>query len=60
MFSIFISLAILLAQVSNKFYITFTVRPEAVKYGLKLRKVVPATEEEARWMLQRMDAAKSS
>lgn len=44
-------------QVSNTFYFTFTTRPEAMKDGLKkIRNVVPATEEEARRVLQRMDA----
>ena len=45
-------------QVSNTFYFTFTVRPEAkaTKNGFRLRNVVPATEEEARRVLERMDA----
>ncbi|KAK9993143.1 hypothetical protein SO802_022846 [Lithocarpus litseifolius] len=44
--------------VSNTFYFTFTVRPEAkaTKNGFRLRNVVPATEEEARRVLERMDA----
>ncbi|XP_028752679.1 acyl-coenzyme A thioesterase 9, mitochondrial-like [Neltuma alba] len=46
------------SEVSNTFYFTFTVRPEAkaTKDGFKLRNVVPATEEEARLILERMDA----
>ncbi|XP_050203958.1 acyl-coenzyme A thioesterase 2, chloroplastic-like [Mercurialis annua] len=44
------------SEVSNKFYFTFTVRPEAVKDGLRIRNVVPATEEEGRRVLERMDA----
>ncbi|OMO59185.1 Thioesterase superfamily [Corchorus olitorius] len=46
------------AEVSNTFYFTFTVRPEAkaTKNGFKIRNVVPATEEEARHILERMDA----
>ncbi|KAM6602486.1 hypothetical protein CsatA_022095 [Cannabis sativa] len=44
------------SEVSNKFYFTFAVRPEAVKDGLLVRNVVPATEEEARRVLERMDA----
>ncbi|XP_054783804.1 acyl-coenzyme A thioesterase 2, chloroplastic-like [Prosopis cineraria] len=46
------------SEVSNTFYFTFTVRPEAkaTKNGFKLRNVVPATEEEARLILERMDA----
>ncbi|KAJ4823662.1 hypothetical protein Tsubulata_019757 [Turnera subulata] len=44
------------SEVSNKFYFTFTVRPEAIKDGLRIRNVVPATEEEARRVLERMDA----
>lgn len=47
-----------LEQVSNKFYFTFTVRPEVkvMNNGFRIRKVVPATEEEARTILERMDA----
>uniref|UniRef100_A0A2P2IV29 Acyl-CoA thioesterase n=1 Tax=Rhizophora mucronata TaxID=61149 RepID=A0A2P2IV29_RHIMU len=46
------------SEVSNTFYFTFTVRPEAkaTNYGWTIRKVVPATEEEARRILERMDA----
>lgn len=46
------------SEVSNKFYFTFTVRPEAKvsNNGFKIRKVVPATEEEAWRILERMDA----
>lgn len=45
-------------QVSNTFYFTFSVRPEAkaMKDGFRIRNVVPATEEEARRILERMDA----
>ncbi|XP_065619875.1 acyl-coenzyme A thioesterase 2, chloroplastic [Quercus suber] len=44
--------------VSNTFYFTFTVRPgaKATKNRFRLRNVVPATEEEARRVLERMDA----
>lgn len=49
-------LVIVALQVSNKFYFTFTVRPEAMSDGLRIRKVVPATEEEAQRVLERMDA----
>lgn len=47
-----------LEQVSNKFYFTFTVCQEAKAKanGFRIRKVVPATEEEARTILERMDA----
>jgi acyl-coenzyme A thioesterase 9 len=47
-----------LKQVSNTFYFTFTVRPEAkaTKNGFRIRNVVPATEEEARRILERKDA----
>lgn len=47
-------------QVSNTFYFTFTVRPEAKARGngFRLRNVVPATEEEARRIIERMDAEK--
>ena len=44
---------------SNKFYFTFTVDEEAVKNGLKIRSVLPATEEEARRVIDRMDAEHS-
>lgn len=44
------------SEVSNKFYFTFTVQPEAMKDGLRIRNVVPATEEEAKRVLERMDA----
>ncbi|CAH9074603.1 unnamed protein product [Cuscuta europaea] len=46
------------SEVSNKFYFTFTVRPEAKARNnqFMVRKVVPATEEEARTILERMDA----
>ncbi|KAA8550509.1 hypothetical protein F0562_002193 [Nyssa sinensis] len=46
------------SEVSNMFYFTFTVNPEekAVKNGRGIRKVVPATEEEARHILERIDA----
>ncbi|KAL3506902.1 hypothetical protein ACH5RR_032284 [Cinchona calisaya] len=46
------------SEVSNKFYFTYTVRPDAIKNGLKIRNVVPATEEEARRVIERMDAEK--
>ncbi|RXH97917.1 hypothetical protein DVH24_010242 [Malus domestica] len=46
------------SEVSNTFYFTFTVRPEAkaTKDGFRLLNVVPATEEEARHIVERMDA----
>ncbi|XP_059626307.1 acyl-coenzyme A thioesterase 2, chloroplastic [Cornus florida] len=46
------------SETSNMFYFTFTVCPEAkaVENGYRIRKVVPATEEEARRILERMDA----
>ncbi|GJU49544.1 acyl-coenzyme A thioesterase 9, mitochondrial [Tanacetum coccineum] len=46
------------SEVSNTFYFTFTVRPEAKanNNGFRIRKVVPATEEEARRILERIDA----
>ncbi|KAJ4843236.1 hypothetical protein Tsubulata_008746 [Turnera subulata] len=48
------------SEVSNTFYFTFTVRPEAkaTTNGSRIRKVVPATEEEARLILERMDSKK--
>ncbi|XP_078152910.1 acyl-coenzyme A thioesterase 2, chloroplastic-like [Carex rostrata] len=46
------------SEVSNTFYFTFTVNQDALKNGLKIRNVVPATEEEARRILERMDAEK--
>ncbi|CAN0824379.1 Acyl-coenzyme A thioesterase 2, chloroplastic [Linum grandiflorum] len=46
------------SEVTNTFYFTFTVRPEAKasKNGSTLRNVVPTTEEEARLILERKDA----
>jgi acyl-coenzyme A thioesterase 9 len=46
------------SEVTNTFYFTFTVRPEAkaTSNGVKIRNVVPATEEEARCILDRKDA----
>ncbi|KAJ6390089.1 hypothetical protein OIU77_024330 [Salix suchowensis] len=46
------------SEVSNTFYFTFTVPREAkaMNNGFRIRKVVPATEEEARCVLKRMDA----
>ncbi|KAL9243086.1 hypothetical protein vseg_017016 [Gypsophila vaccaria] len=46
------------SEVSNTFYFTFTVCPEAKagKHGVAIRNVVPATEEEARRILERKDA----
>ncbi|CDY70798.1 BnaCnng69840D [Brassica napus] len=44
------------SEVSNRFYFTFSVRPEAMKDGMKIRNVVPGTEEEARRVIERMDA----
>lgn len=46
-------------KVSNKFYFTFTVHSDALKNGPKVRNVVPATEEEARRVIERMDAERS-
>lgn len=48
------------SEISNTFYFTFTVHSEArKKNGTKIRSVVPATEEEARRVLERMEAEKS-
>ncbi|KAH6815977.1 Thioesterase/thiol ester dehydrase-isomerase superfamily protein [Perilla frutescens var. hirtella] len=44
------------SEVSNKFYFTFTVNSDALKNGHKIRNVVPATEEEARRVIERMEA----
>jgi hypothetical protein len=43
-------------QISNTFHFTFTVSSDSLKNGLKIRNVVPSTEEEARRILERMDA----
>lgn len=43
-------------QVSNTFHFTFTVCSDTLKNGLKIRNVVPSTEEEARRILERMEA----
>ncbi|XP_004287159.1 PREDICTED: acyl-coenzyme A thioesterase 9, mitochondrial-like [Fragaria vesca subsp. vesca] len=47
------------SEVSNKFYFTFSIHPEAVKDGVRIRNVVPATEEEALRVIERMDAENS-
>ncbi|KAL3635079.1 Acyl-coenzyme A thioesterase 4, mitochondrial [Castilleja foliolosa] len=47
------------SEVSNKFYFTFTVHSDALMNGQKIRNVVPATEEEARRVIERMDAERS-
>ncbi|ESW25709.1 hypothetical protein PHAVU_003G058900 [Phaseolus vulgaris] len=44
------------SEVSNRFYFTFGVDPESVENGLRIRHVVPAIEEEARKVLERIDA----
>ncbi|KAL0390308.1 UNVERIFIED_CONTAM: Acyl-coenzyme A thioesterase 9, mitochondrial [Sesamum calycinum] len=46
------------SEVSNRFYFTFTVRPEAkaMNNSHRIRKVVPATAEEAHRIIERMDA----
>nr|GMD99827.1 Acyl-coenzyme A thioesterase 9, mitochondrial [Ipomoea batatas] len=46
------------SKVSNKFYFTFSVCSDALENGLRIRSVVPATEEEARRVIERMDAEK--
>jgi acyl-coenzyme A thioesterase 9 len=43
-------------QVSNTFHFTFTVCSNMLKSGLTIRNVVPSTEEEARRILERMEA----
>ncbi|CAJ2654158.1 unnamed protein product [Trifolium pratense] len=47
------------SEVSNRFYFTFGVDHEAIKNGLRIRNVVPGTEEEAQKVLERMDAENS-
>ncbi|XP_077229544.1 acyl-coenzyme A thioesterase 2, chloroplastic-like [Tasmannia lanceolata] len=47
------------SEVSNTFYFTFTVKQDDLRNGLRIRNVVPATEEEARRVLERMDAENS-
>ncbi|KAJ1290436.1 hypothetical protein BS78_02G243000 [Paspalum vaginatum] len=44
------------SEVSNTFHFTFTVCSDTLKNGLKIRNVVPSTEEEARRILERMEA----
>ncbi|KAL5201207.1 hypothetical protein ABZP36_035561 [Zizania latifolia] len=44
------------SEVSNTFHFTFTVSSDALNKGLKIRHVVPSTEEEARHIVERMDA----
>ncbi|KAG0483324.1 hypothetical protein HPP92_011408 [Vanilla planifolia] len=43
-----------ISEVSNTFYFTFTVSDDALEKGLRIRNVVPATEEEARRILERL------
>jgi hypothetical protein len=45
-------------QVSNTFYFTFSLDPECLEPGLEpvVRRVLPATEEEARTFLARYEA----
>lgn len=48
------------SEISNTFYFTFTVRPDRLKKMVgRIRSVVPATEEEARRVVERIDAEKS-
>lgn len=47
------------AEVSNKFYFTFTTSSDGMTNN-KIRSVVPATEEEARRVIERIDAEKCS
>lgn len=44
------------SEVSNTFYFTFTIRSEPSQTRLRVRNVVPTTEEEARRVIARMDA----
>ncbi|RLM87539.1 acyl-coenzyme A thioesterase 9, mitochondrial [Panicum miliaceum] len=44
------------SEISNTFHFTFTVCSDLLKKGLKIRNVVPSTEEEARRILERMEA----
>ncbi|CAL5087328.1 unnamed protein product [Urochloa decumbens] len=44
------------SEVSNTFHFTFTVCSDMLKNGMKIRNVVPSTEEEARRILERMEA----
>ena len=46
-------------KVSNKFYFTFTTSSDGIPNN-KIRSVVPATEEEARRVIERIDAEKCS
>ncbi|KAL3352375.1 hypothetical protein AABB24_020419 [Solanum stoloniferum] len=47
------------SEVSNNFYFTFTVHQDSLKNGARVRNVVPGTEEEARRVIERMDAENS-
>ncbi|XP_037441662.1 uncharacterized protein LOC119309863 [Triticum dicoccoides] len=44
------------SEISNTFHFTFSVGSDALKNGVSIRNVVPSTEEEARRILNRMDA----
>ncbi|KMZ61830.1 Acyl-CoA thioesterase [Zostera marina] len=48
------------SEISNTFYFTFTVCPDRLeKMAGRIRSVVPTTEEEARRVVERIDAEKS-
>ncbi|OIT38417.1 PREDICTED: acyl-coenzyme A thioesterase 9, mitochondrial-like [Nicotiana attenuata] len=46
------------SEVSNNFYFTFTVSSDSLRNGLKIRNVVPGTEEEARRVIEHIDVNK--
>ncbi|KAJ0969342.1 hypothetical protein J5N97_022219 [Dioscorea zingiberensis] len=46
------------SEITNTFYFKFTVNHDTLKKGVSIRNVVPATEEEARRVLERMEAEK--
>ncbi|KAH0709600.1 hypothetical protein KY284_011027 [Solanum tuberosum] len=47
------------SEVSNNFYFTFTVHQDSLKNGARVWNVVPGTEEEARRVIERIDAENS-
>ncbi|XP_060173767.1 acyl-coenzyme A thioesterase 2, chloroplastic-like [Lycium barbarum] len=46
-------------EVSNNFYFTFTVPSDTLRNGLKIRNVVPGTEEEARRVIEYIDVVRN-
>ncbi|XP_009626002.1 acyl-coenzyme A thioesterase 2, chloroplastic-like [Nicotiana tomentosiformis] len=48
------------SEVSNNFYFTFTVSSDSLRNGLKIRNVVPGTEEEAWRVIEHIDVLRNN